>query len=89
MPNTSYFEAGSYNMACDECGRTFKSSSMRKRWDGAWVDSACYEPRHPQDFIRAVKDDPSVPVCRPDNIVYLVNSDNIDSEYVLAGETLG
>jgi hypothetical protein len=89
MPETAGYVLGDWNGQCDECGRSFKFSQLRKRWDGAYVDSACYEPRHPQDFVRAVRDDPSVPVARPDNIIYLVNSDNIDSEYVLAGETLG
>ena len=89
MPKLTYYEQGSYNFSCDECVRGFKSSQMRKRWDGLHVCGTCYEIRNPQDFVRAVKDDPSVPVARPRNIVYLVNSDNIASPYPLAGEYLG
>lgn len=89
MPNTNYFDKGSWNGSCDICGFAFKFSQLRKAWDGSYRCQADYETRHPQDFVRAVRDDPSVPVARPQNIIYLTNSDNIDSEYVLAGETLG
>ena len=65
MPKLGYYVRGEYNMACDQCGRGFKSSDLSKRWDGAWVDEACWEPRQPQDFVRGVKDDSSVPVGRP------------------------
>lgn len=67
MPKLGYYEQGNWNSQCDECGRWFKFSSIRKRWDGAWVcdTGTCWEPRQPQDFQRAVKDDPSVPLARP------------------------
>lgn len=67
MPKLGYFEIGTYNFQCDECGRWFKATSIRKRWDGAWVcdTGTCWEPRQPQDFQRGVKDDPSVPIARP------------------------
>lgn len=37
---------------------------MRKRWDGAFVDDKCFEMRHPQDYVRGVKDNPSIPISR-------------------------
>lgn len=89
MPKLTYYVAGDYNAQCDGCGRGFKFSELRKRWDGAYVCEADFETRHPQDFVRAVRDNPAPPVARPRNFVYLVNSDNIWSPYVLAGETLG
>lgn len=89
MAGTGYFLPGSSDAQCDECGRIFKFADLRKRWDGMWVDSQCWEPRHPQDFVRAVRDNPAVYVARPLKIIYLVNSDNIPSEYTLGGEYLG
>jgi hypothetical protein len=65
MPKLTYYVMGSYNMACDECGRGFKAGELKKRWDGAYTCSACWEPRQPQDFVRGVKDNPSVPIARP------------------------
>lgn len=65
MPQTGYYVAGDWDACCDQCGRSFKFSALSKRWDNAWTCDACWEPRHPQDFVRAVRDDPSVPVVRP------------------------
>jgi hypothetical protein len=31
------------------------------RWDGFWVGPCCFEERNPQDFIRGIPDNPSVP----------------------------
>lgn len=67
MPKLGYFEIGNWNAQCDECGRPFKFSDLRLRWDKAWVcnTGSCWEPRQPQDFQRGIKDDSSVPVGRP------------------------
>lgn len=65
MPQLTYYVAGDYNAQCDNCGRGFKFSALKKRWDNAWTCPDCWEPRHPQDFVRAVRDNPSVPVARP------------------------
>ena len=58
---------GSYSAICDECGFKFKASELMRRWDGAMVDAACFEPRHPQEFIRATNDTTKLPFIRPDN----------------------
>ena len=42
---------------CDVCGREFLASTLMKRWDGLVVCKDDWEPRHPQEFVRAVKDD--------------------------------
>ena len=65
MPKLNYFVAGDFNAICDQCGRGFKSSELRKRWDGAMVDDACWEPYHPQLLVKAVKDNPATPWARP------------------------
>ena len=52
----SYFAEGQWNADCDQCGRMFKSGSLRKQWNGLYTCSQCWEPRQPQDFVRAVKD---------------------------------
>lgn len=54
------YEKGAHKAICDRCGFLFKSSQMRKTWDGLYVDEACWEPRHPSDFQKGIKDDPSV-----------------------------
>jgi hypothetical protein len=57
---------GEWNAICKVCGFKFKSSEMRKRWDGLMVCKEDYETRNPQDFIRAPKEDTSVPWTRPE-----------------------
>jgi hypothetical protein len=34
-------------------------------WDGKFVHKDNWEPRHPQDFVRAKTDNQSVPISRP------------------------
>lgn len=55
---------GSWRVVCDVCGLQFPSTSMQTRWDGLIVDRACYEPRHPQDFVRGVPDLMAAPYVR-------------------------
>jgi hypothetical protein len=52
----SYYQQGQWNADCDQCGVKFKSSQLRKQWNGLYTCPKCWEPRQPQDFVRAVKD---------------------------------
>lgn len=65
MPKLGYYERGTWNAQCDECGFGYKAIALRIRWDNARVCSSCWEPRQPQDFVRAVRDDSSVPFALP------------------------
>lgn len=56
MSSYPHYTKGDWEALCDSCGRKFKASELRKRWDGLMVDSLCWEPRHPQDFVRAKVD---------------------------------
>jgi hypothetical protein len=62
---------GQWNVICDQCGVKRKSGQVIERWDGRIVcrpdvRPGCYETRHPQDFVRTVVDDQSVPFTRPE-----------------------
>jgi len=59
---------GQWNGLCDVCGFKFKSNDLKKRWDGLYVCKEDWEPRHPSDFQRGVKEDPSVPWNRVDGL---------------------
>lgn len=65
MPGHNWFEAGQWNAQCDQCGRIFKSGLLTRRWDMAMVCESCFETRHPQDYVRGVKEDMNVPWSRP------------------------
>ena len=59
------YKHGDHLMICDYSGFKFHASEMRKTWDGYWVHKRFWEPRHPQDFVRATEDDQSVDDARP------------------------
>jgi len=45
-----------------------RSSRSRKRWDGLLVCEADWEPQHPQDFVRGVKDRQNVEEPSPESV---------------------
>lgn len=58
--NQDTLHIGMWNAICDRCGRKFKNVDLKEEWNGLIVCRTCYEPRHPQDFLKGVPDDPSV-----------------------------
>lgn len=65
MPNADYLALGDWNAICDGCGKKFKASQLRRRWDGFMVCEKEWEPRQPQDFVRGVPDNMTPPWTRP------------------------
>lgn len=63
--NVDGYCPGDWWLVCDECGRDFRRSDMRQRWDNAWVCQSDWEPRHPQESVRGIPERISVPVARP------------------------
>lgn len=55
-----YYVPGNWNSICDRCGFKFKSSELRKDWQGLMVCDKDFERRHPQDFIK-VKPETALP----------------------------
>lgn len=56
---------GDYLVMSDISGRVFYASEMRKTWDGRICHWTEWEPRHPQDFVRARKEAPAPRTVRP------------------------
>jgi len=75
---------GLWNMICDRCGRKFKNVDIREEWNGLMVCRSCWEPRHPQDFLKGVKDDQSVPYTRPDSSSHGCGPNNV-SGFAISG----
>lgn len=65
MSNITIYSSGNWNVICDVCGKQYKSTDLRKRWDNLWVCFRDYEERQPQDFVRGVADTQAVPWSRP------------------------
>jgi len=68
MGHADFLRKGDWNAICDRCGFKFKFSQLKLEWDGLYVCTAngCFENRQPQDYVKGVRDDMSVPVSRPD-----------------------
>jgi hypothetical protein len=65
MGKADYLQLGDYNARCYQCGFKFKASMLKKHWQGYWVCPTCWEPRQPQDFVRAVQDVVTPPWVQP------------------------
>lgn len=70
MPGPHYIPGDPWAI-CDRCGFRFRHSQTRKEWTGLRVchgagTNDCWESRHPQDFVRGVKDDQKVFDPRPE-----------------------
>lgn len=74
---------GNWNVLCDSCGRKFKASQVKKRWDGLMVCEEDWEMRHPSDFLRVQKEKISVPFSRP----YPAEDTYLNTYCTLAGIT--
>ena len=67
----SEYVAGAWNAVCDRCGFEYKSRQLSKEWTGLRTcrgpnTNDCWEPRHPQETLRAKPDRQAVPWTRPE-----------------------
>jgi hypothetical protein len=58
--------ANDWNIICDASGFKIKASQSVRQWDGAIVDRRFVDRRNPQDFVKGVREDSSVPFARPE-----------------------
>ncbi len=72
MPQPKFpWKLGEWRAICDRCGQNYHNIHLRKEWTGLMTcfgpnTSNCWEIRHPQDFLRGVRDKQSPPWTRPD-----------------------
>jgi hypothetical protein len=67
----TWWKSGSWNAICDVCGFKFKSTDLRYTGDigsraGLMACKDCYDPPHPQEFIRPIQDQAKLPWTRPE-----------------------
>ena len=60
-----YYKPGSHYKICDVSGFKTRAGDTRKEWQGLVVDKRFYEERQPQDYVKGVRDDQTVPDARP------------------------
>jgi hypothetical protein len=66
-----YWEPGTWNVACSECGRKRKANQMERNWQGLYRCPEHNEPRQPQDFARGIRDIMTVPFAQPERDLML------------------
>jgi hypothetical protein len=59
------FRMGSFYRSDDRSGFTVRAGETREEWNGLIVDEKLWEPRQPQDFVKGIPDDQTVPNARP------------------------
>ena len=59
------YRSGSHWIISDRSGKKIRSEDSRREWNGSIVHKDEWEPRHPQDQVRAVADRQVVPNPRP------------------------
>lgn len=60
------YDKGDWIADCDVCGRKYKASVLRQRWDGLMCCPDDWEIRQPQDFVRGIPDTQIAPWLRPE-----------------------
>jgi hypothetical protein len=65
MTERTHYKPGEFYRICDRSGFKVRSSKTKKEWDGYVVRNKSWEVRHPQDLVRGVADDQTVPEARP------------------------
>jgi hypothetical protein len=63
---------GDWNAECSMCGAKRKASALVRNWQGQWRCPEHNEPRHPQDFVRAVADVTAVPWAQDPPDIYII-----------------
>lgn len=70
MSSPTRYVKGQWKTVCDVCGMRYDSSQLQMRWDGLMVCNKDWEPRQPQDFVRAKVDIQAVPWTRTESTDY-------------------
>ena len=74
------FKAGDWVAICDRCGFKMHASRLKKTWDNFMVCGRCWYPRHPQETLRGIKDDQTVPWSNPEATDTFITKDDVTAE---------
>jgi hypothetical protein len=68
VADDKHYVGGDYYMVDDLTGYKVRASRMKRMWTGEMWRDQSWEPRQPQDFVRGVPDDQTVPIPRPRSV---------------------
>lgn len=65
MGTERFYKPGSFYRICDRTGFATRAERTRAEWQGLIVSDRVWEARQPQDFVKGVQDNQTVPYARP------------------------
>lgn len=65
MGTELHYKPGSFYRICDRTGFATRSERTTQEWNGLMVWDRVFEARQPQDFVKGVQDNQTVPLARP------------------------
>jgi hypothetical protein len=65
MGTERFYKPGSFYRICDRTGFAIREGRTRKEWNNLIVSDRVWEARQPQDFVKGVDDNQTVPNARP------------------------
>ncbi len=68
MSKRDNYKHRDHNVICDRTGFKVKASQTRKEWNGLLVRVEDWEERHPQDFVRSIREKQFVDDPRPEPV---------------------
>lgn len=74
------YKPGDNYLICDQTGLKIRASQAKKRWDGAIVIADQCEPRHPQEFVKGIKERIAAKVSRPEQTDDFIGTNEVTAE---------
>jgi len=65
MGTERFYKPGSFYRICDRTGFATRAERTRTEWNNLIVSDRVWEARQPQDFVKGVADNQTVPYARP------------------------
>lgn len=65
MGADKHYRPGSFYRICDRTGFATRAEDTQMEWNGLIVSRRVFEARQPQDFVKGVSDNQTVPYARP------------------------
>lgn len=65
MGTEKFYKPGSFYRICDRTGFATRAERTSKEWNNLIVRDDVWEARQPQDFVKGVDDNQTVPQARP------------------------
>lgn len=85
MGTKKHFRMGSFYRICDRTGFATRAEDTQMEWNNLIVDRRVFESRQPQDFVRGVSDNQTVPYARPRSPNVFVGSSTLAQFQVYGG----